>query len=822
MTLYTLENAYIQVEVNPGLARWSVSSRSTNQPSLKNVQIRLNYRRGRTGMHLLDRWKAYSVSDPETIESPHGPLSQISLVIGPERDEIPGILTFALPQNLPLLLWKISVKNQGTHPVYIDEIELLSAGYIYPQRGGLSGQIRFPNLDYRQVDQSHRSRHRSHPTSLTFFSNGWQSWSRSGSYQLNDHYLQTRLGFLRTPMVKNAQTPNSRRAGLFASDMFGVLGDRNQRHGLLFGFLSQKEHFGSLETWLGGPSPTMRLWANGDGARLDPGEQIETDWACVQFLHLDNPDPLAPYLEAVAREHGLSRANDLKAVSPTGWCSWYQFSGEDYIGSLSADDIRDNLEALHELREQIPLEIVQIDDGFESQVGDWFSFNQGFEDGLSPLAVEIRKMDFTPGLWLAPFILHPKSRLAAQHPDWLLRNRFGLPVNAGFLWNAFTKALDLTHPDALAYVQDVVHSATGEWGFTYLKLDFLYAAALPGRYQDATRTRAQVLRSGLEAIRRAAGEETFLLGCGCPLGSAIGFMDGMRIGADTARRWKPSYKGIESLLKEEVSFPSAFNALHNALTRSDLHKRWWINDPDCLLLRPETQLTKTEVETIASVIALTGGSLMVSDHMPALPAERLRIAECLLPLIGKRPYILDWFDSSTPERVQLDLEGPSGPWHLIALFNWDDQATDLSLLLNSFYLNEGGELYAREFWSGTVQLIPGGQNATRGINLEQIPAHGVVLFALRPRHPYSPQYLGSDLHISQGLEVINWQRHDRSLICDLERPGYSNGSIEIATPRPIKSAFLNGISIPWTERSPGGNLFELEFNKTARIEIIYQ
>lgn len=775
-----------------------------------------------TGTRLLDRWSEFSISEFETKRSPHGPMKQIELAIGSDKEDIVCTLTFALPFNYPLLLWKISVENQRDRPIFIDEIELLSAGYVHRRRAGPNGQIYFPVGRLRQRSQHKGSSLRSHPSNLAFFSNGWQSWSRSGSYNSNDRYLQTRLGFLRTPMVKNAQTPNSRRAGLFASDMYGVLGDQKSRVGLLFGFLSQRHHFGSLETWLGGNTPALRVWANGDDARLDPGEQVDTDWACMQFLHLDNPDPLAPYLEAVAREHNFEQSNGWRTDSPSGWCSWYQFSGEDYIGRLTADDINNNLEALHIMRDQLPLEIIQIDDGFETQVGDWFSFNQGFEDGLTSLATAIREKNFVPGLWLAPFIIHPKSELAARHPDWLLRNRLGRPVNAGFLWNSFSQALDLTHPDAQAYVYDVVHSATNEWGFPYLKLDFLYAAALPGRYHDPTRTRAQVLRSGLEAVRAAAGDDTFLLGCGCPIGPAIGIVDGMRIGADTARRWRPSYRGIESLLKEEASFPSAFNAVHNALSRSDLHKRWWINDPDCLLLRPETQLTKTEVQTIASVIALTGGSLMVSDHIPDLPPERLRIAESLLPLIGKRPYILDWFDSSTPERVQLDLDGPTGPWYLIAIFNWDDQPRDLKLQLNDFYLKETGELYAREFWGGVTHLIPIELKSSRGLIIEQVSPHGVVLFALRPRHPYGPQYLGSDLHISQGLEVVDWQPDDGSLIMDLERPGISHGRIEIATPHPIETASLNGSPLQWTAQTSGRYIFDLEFNKKARIEIDYQ
>jgi hypothetical protein len=97
----------------------------------------------------------------------------------------------------------------------------------------------------------------------------------------------------------------------------------------------------------------------------------------------------------------------------------------------------------------------------------------------------------------------------------------------------------------------------------------------------------------------------------------------------------------------------------------------------------------------------------------------------------------------------------------------------------------------------------------------------VVLFALRPHHAYTPQYLGSNLHISQGLEVVDWQTADGSLTCEIERPGQSRGEIEIATPQPVKSASLNGTPIPWKERLPGVNLFNLEFNRTAKIEIRY-
>ncbi len=312
-----------------------------------------------------------------------------------------------------------------------------------------------------------------------------------------------------------------------------------------------------------------------------------------------------------------------------------------------------------------------------------------------------------------------------------------------------------------------------------------------------------------------------MLGCGCPLGPAIGLVNGMRIGADTGRRWNPYFKGIESLLKKEASFPSAFNAVHNALTRSDLHRRWWINDPDSLLLRPETKLTKTEVETIASVIALTGGSLLISDHVPDLPPERLNILKSLLPVIGKRPYILDWFDRSTPERVQLDLDGPTGPWHLIALFNWEETAQDKILNLSDFYLEGSEEMYVRDFWAGKTYTILNHDQNERSLTFEGVPAHGVLLLALRPRNIFRPQYLGSNLHISQGLEVTRWLPHDKSIEFDLERPGHSVGKIELAIPGQIESAFLNQSQITWQTESEEIYSLDLEFNQKASIAINY-
>jgi alpha-galactosidase len=505
--------------------------------------------------------------------------------------------------------------------------------------------------------------------------------------------------------------------------------------------------------------------------------------------------------------------------SPKGWCSWYQFSTEDYVGAVTAQDIQQNLGALTDARPDLPLDILQIDDGFQEQIGDWFTFSPDFRQGVAPLAAEINQAGFLPGVWLAPFIVHPKSRLAHDHPEWLLRGRLGRPVNAGLLWGVFMTALDLTNPDALDYAAETVRMASREWGFSYLKLDFLYAGALPGRFKDASKTRAQVLRAGLESLRSAAGGGITLLGCGCPLGPAIGLVDAMRIGADTTRRWSPAFKGIQLFFQAEPDFPSARNASQNALTRAALHQRWWINDPDCLLLRPQTRLTLEEVQTRATIIALTGGSFFLSDHLPDLPPERLRIAEALLPLIGKRPFVLDWFDSATPTQVQLDLEGVTGRWHLLAVFNWEDEARIKTVQLNDFYLEASPEYYVREFWNERIfHIKPQGALMT-SIELGEIPAHGCALLAVRPDQAHRPQYIGGNLHISQGMEVTAWEQAGSGLTFCLERPGLSQGNIDLSLPHPPRRLRINQRITDWETIDQRLYRIQVNFDCQALIEL---
>jgi alpha-galactosidase len=169
----------------------------------------------------------------------------------------------------------------------------------------------------------------------------------------------------------------------------------------------------------------------------------------------------------------------------------------------------------------------------------------------------------------------------------------------------------------LSHLEDLARDLVNA-GFTYLKLDFTFAPSVDGRWHDSGRTPAERVRAGFDAIRRGAGEDTFILGCGVPLANVVGVVDANRIGADVAPLWSlaPDQEIVAGYLDIQPATQSAFAA---TLTRSFMHRQLWVNDPDCVMLRTtETALSAEAAETWARAVGVSGGLVMVSDDLDVL------------------------------------------------------------------------------------------------------------------------------------------------------------------------------------------------------------
>ena len=208
----------------------------------------------------------------------------------------------------------------------------------------------------------------------------------------------------------------------------------------------------------------------------------------------------------------------------------------------------------------------------------------------------------------------------------------------------------------LAHLEDVARDLV-DAGFPYLKLDFTYAPSLLRRLRRPGQTPAQRVRAGFEAIRRGAGDDAFLLGCGAPLGAAVGVVDGMRIGADVAPWWHPQpdqYRPPGHTGGE----PATVNAWRNTLSRSFLHRRLWLNDPDCLMLRTErTKLDREQMRAWALAVGVSGGMALVSDDLALLGPDARALLDEVIAL-GREadggahpPRCTDLLDADPPTRL---------------------------------------------------------------------------------------------------------------------------------------------------------------------------
>lgn len=297
----------------------------------------------------------------------------------------------------------------------------------------------------------------------------------------------------------------------------------------------------------------------------------------------------------------------------TGWTSWYQ-----YYTHITEKIILKELSAFH--KKNIPIDVFQIDDGFEQKVGDWLDVIPEFPRGMKAVADEIKDKKITPGIWLAPFICEKKSRCFKDHPDWILRDHKGKAVVAGYNpgWSGKFYALDIYNEQVQEYLKMVFETAVKDWGYQVLKLDFLYAACLcPPR----NKTRSMVMDMAMNLLHEWCGE-TKILACGVPLESAFKRVEYCRIGSDVGPIWED--RKLKKLgYRERVS---TRNSLISTLTRQSLDQRFFGNDPDVFYLRSEkNDMSEEQNLTLSTINQILGSIVFTSDSIDRYTEKEMEL-----------------------------------------------------------------------------------------------------------------------------------------------------------------------------------------------------
>ena len=411
---------------------------------------------------------------------------------------------------------------------------------------------------------------------------------------------------------------------------------------------------------------------------------------------------------------------DFLGKTPGGWESWY-----NHYNKIDESLILEDLNALNKTENLIKCMYIdkkqpvvfQIDDGWQEGTGQWEINKARFPHGFADLTAKIREKGYIPGLWIAPFIFDYRVPFIKRHPDWILRDKKGKPIPAGFNapWGAPIGkdqpagphnyfVLDLSRDDVLQHLDGLIDRAINEWGFRYLKLDFLFAGMLYGCFKNggaAYEWYDRAIKVLTKRIKANNGEPVAYLGCGMPFESSFRQFPLSRIGADTKEAW-------DYAVLKAVRFngrPSAYISMKDTLGHAYWNDAVFKNDPDVVFFRKENcTLTDNEKELIALVNKLFAGQIMYADD-PAhfSPADEAPLTQKILALYDK-------------------LEGASfGNVHIApdiyAIFSADCKYTGIINLTENEYTIAQGDLQkvAQLQAFGTAATSPTGTESARSM-----------------------------------------------------------------------------------------------------------
>ena len=436
-----------------------------------------------------------------------------------------------------------------------------------------------------------------------FFGNGYQSWSTSMEYKRGD----------KTHDIISA----ARKLGGFAEFAAGVFADytfksyvhygklnffraytytylrkKGDYNITIYGSKSERKGFTIFEADMTANTFTVRK--DVEGLNLTAGQEYEMfDIAIIENEYEKAFDEY--FFDFIG-------VKDPRIKHLAGSTSWY-----NYFSKITEEICLRDLDGMDRAKECV--DIFQLDDGFQTATGDWLSVDKKkFPNGLKSLADKIHDKGYLAGIWLAPFCAQITSKVAKEHPDWLIKDeKTGKKLLRHIGWGG-AYAFDIYNEGAREYIKHFFDVILNDWGFDMVKLDFLFTQCLSPRYG---KTRGEIMCDGVDLLREACGDK-LILGCGVPLGACMGIFDACRVTCDVNKVFKGNLLNVARINNE---VPSAQGAINNTIFRRHLDGRAFCNDPDVLFLRKEN-LTFTDEQKylLGKINAVCGNVLFVSDN----------------------------------------------------------------------------------------------------------------------------------------------------------------------------------------------------------------
>jgi hypothetical protein len=206
----------------------------------------------------------------------------------------------------------------------------------------------------------------------------------------------------------------------------------------------------------------------------------------------------------------------------------------------------------------------------------------------------------------------------------------------------------------------------------------------------------------------------------------FGLVDAMRMGPDNGGSWA----------SWQVSPDFGSRNYH-------FNGRIWWSDPDPIYVR--SSLPLDSARCMASWNAISGQMISLSEWLPTLPADRLDIIRRCIPGHGVTARPIDLFNTWPPRRWLVTDQRPDHQRRdVIGLFNWSNEAEELSLPVAGLGLPQADEYIAFDFWNRDF-IEP----FKTTLHL-RVPGAACRILAVRPLLP-RPFLISTSRHVAQGI-----------------------------------------------------------------------
>jgi hypothetical protein len=539
------------------------------------------------------------------------------------------------------------------------------------------------------------------------------------------------------------------------------------------------------------------------GWELAPGQSVQTE-----TLMIEARDDLHASLHRWADRVAAHYHPRIWPKTPAGWVGWSWVDGfnveryEDVV-MRNAKAIRRRLPG-HDI-EYLWVSIGNIARGYP---GNWLEFNrESFPHGHEWLVRQLNRLGFKPGFWCGAFWICSglEERVAALKEAMLQKN--GQPAVARPEWQYGDAgrmpraqrprifALDPTHPKSLEFLREVF-ATYRKWGVRYYMVDFLNAVTCPmpgSTAYDAPHDKSRVkgpavLRQGLQAIREAAGPDTYLLSSTGPTFWNVGLMDGCRTGSD--------YGEGRALNPESYFYPATFvinspgfwtshqYASDNMASSYFTHRKLYLNDAGNVMT-VDKPVALSEAQITATIFGLCGGPVMLGDDVDRMAEERLALIRKVFPRMPEMAVPVDLFDSPAPDYPKIFWQHVSASWdewEVVGALNYGDKPLEISVALERLGLDPRAACTVWEFWNeqylGTVT----------GKLPVLVPPRSAKLYRIARQRPH-PWVLSTDMHTQQGrceLRDVKWDAATLTLSGLAVRPAGESGNVFITAPKGLR------------------------------------